>query len=100
MSIELDLNNFAKQQFSEKDKFDFNTVRPVVEKQAQENKSELLQEISELFDRLGETENSAKKHWLGVWLKNKNYDPELSGKDMSREQLLELKSDIKEVLEM
>lgn len=86
-----------------RDILDFNHAKPqkpfrVVEQKEQQDHTSLLQEISKLFEDLGETTNSAKRYWLGVWLQNKGYDPELSGKNMSKKQLLELKADIEEVL--
>ena len=64
----------------------------------QDDKSKLLHEISGLFDRLEETTNSAKKYWLGVWLQNKRYPQVQSRKELSQEQLQELRDDILEVL--
>lgn len=65
-----------------------------------QTKQDLLEDISKLFDDMGETTRQAKQHWTQVWLRNKKYNPALPAKDLSRKQLLELKADIEEVLSM
>jgi len=96
MNINISLNEYAQEQLQKQNKFDFNTTK--LDSQAErEDYTSLLHEISELFDRLGETSNEEKKRWVGVWLENKRY-PQRTFREMPGKQLLELRADIIEVL--